>query len=87
MSARVVPLRPAARALEVPAVIAGRVNLMRFSRALALAGIVARFDAARGILVIEPAPDRCRACGGSRLDDDAECEVCAGTGVEARMAD
>jgi hypothetical protein len=116
-------------ALEVPAVIAGSVNLRAFSRARAQTGIVGRYDAARGVLVIERAkarepahdavnarigmawwngltPTRRRywldvagsarpadawrafqAGGGSRLDDDAECEVCAGTGVEARMAD
>ncbi len=41
-------------ALEVPAAIAGSVNLMAFSGALAQAGIVGRFDADRGILIIEP---------------------------------
>ena len=35
-----------ARALEIPAVIAGSVNLMRFSAALASAGIVGRFEPA-----------------------------------------
>ena len=34
----------AALALEIPAVIAGSVNLMRFSAALARAGIVGRSD-------------------------------------------
>lgn len=40
---------------EVPAVIAGSVNLLRFSEALARAGLVGRHDADRGVLVIEPA--------------------------------
>ena len=43
---------------EVPAVIAGKVNLLHFSAALAQAGIVGRFDADRGLLVIEPAEAR-----------------------------
>ena len=46
-------------AVEVPAAIAGSVNLMAFSGALAQAGIVGRYDADRGILVIEPARARC----------------------------
>ena len=45
-------------ALEVPAVIAGNVNLVAFSGALAQAGIVGRYDADRGTLVIEPAKAR-----------------------------
>lgn len=59
MSARVIELRPGIRprASEVPAVIAGSVNLLRFSEALALAGLVGRHDADRGVLVIE-ADDR-----------------------------
>ena len=40
---------------DVPAVIAGSVNLMAFAGALAQAGIVGRYDADRGVLVIEPA--------------------------------
>ncbi len=70
-------------ALEVPAAIAGSVNLMAFSGALAQAGIVGRFDADRGILVIEPAlapPAHCPECGGSGFDEDAACEFCDGTG-------
>lgn len=47
--------------------IAGSVNLLRFSEALARAGIIGRYDAPRGVLVIEPAPERCRACGGTGL--------------------
>lgn len=46
---------PAHPALEVPAVIAGSVNLMQFSEALAIAGIVGRYDPKRHVLVIEPA--------------------------------
>lgn len=42
-------------ALEVPAVIAGSVNLMRFTEALARAGVVGRYDADRQVLVLEPA--------------------------------
>jgi len=84
MSAQVVELHPARRqALEVPAVIAGSVNLVAFSGALAQAGIVGRFDADRGILVIEPAltlPARCLECGGTGFDEDAACEFCDGTG-------
>ena len=61
MSAVIVELQPGAirtHASEVPAVIAGSVNLMAFSGALALAGIVGRFDRDRGALVIEAAQDR-----------------------------
>ena len=61
MSAVVVELRPGTvrtDANEVPAVIAGSVNLMAFSGALARAGIVGRFDRDRGALVIEPAQER-----------------------------
>jgi hypothetical protein len=47
---------PTRRALEVPAVIAGSVNLLKFSEALARAGIVGRYDSARALLVIEPVP-------------------------------
>ena len=88
MNAQVVQLRPAprqARALEVPAVIAPSVNLMRFSEALALAGLVGRHDASRGVLVIQPAvvpPARCLECGGTGFDEDARCDVCDGTGHE-----
>ncbi len=61
MSTVLVELRPgrelAVDAIEVPAVIAGSVNLMDFSEALARAGIVGRFDRDRGVLVIEPAQD------------------------------
>ncbi|MGC8517385.1 MAG: hypothetical protein ACP5P4_02495 [Steroidobacteraceae bacterium] len=53
MSAFTVTLRTDAS--EVPAVIAGRVNLLKFSEALARAGVVGRHDADRGALVIEPA--------------------------------
>jgi hypothetical protein len=42
---------------EVPAVIAGSVNLLKFSEALALAGLIGRHDADRGLLVIEPAQE------------------------------
>jgi hypothetical protein len=56
VSAVTVPLRGDAH--DVPAVIAGAVNLMRFfSEALARAGLVGPHDAARGVLVIEPAPE------------------------------
>jgi hypothetical protein len=53
---------------EVPAVIAGSVNLLRFSEALARAGILGRYDADRGVLVIEPAVAplaRCVERGGT----------------------
>ena len=84
MSAAVVALRPGAgnAASEVPAVIAGSVNLIRFSEALARAGIVGRYDADRGLLVIEPAPARCPECGGTGFDEDARCDFCDGTGRE-----
>lgn len=90
MSGQVVTLRPSAarsRALEVPAVIAPEVNLLRFSEALARAGIVGRFNPARGILIIEPAgapPARCPECSGSRCDEDAHCAACGGTGMEVQ---
>jgi len=38
--------------------IAGSVNLLSFSEALARAGLVGRHDAERGVLVIEPAETR-----------------------------
>ena len=42
------PIAPtAAQALEIPAVIAGSVNLLRFSAALAQAGLIGRHDASR----------------------------------------
>ena len=46
---------PAAAQSEVPAVIAGSVPLVTLSEALARAGLTARHDADRGLLVIEPA--------------------------------
>ncbi len=85
MSARVVALRPAAPQAsvhEVPAVIAGSVNLLRFSEAIARAGLIGRHDAARGVLVIESAALRCPECGGTGVDEDALCDVCDGTGRE-----
>ena len=75
------PLRP--RRLEVPAVIAGNVNLLRFSEAIARAGLVGRHDADRGVLVIEEPQaraQRCPECGGTGFDEDAACEVCDGSG-------
>ena len=54
-------------ASEVPAVIAGSVNLMAFSGALAQVGIIGRFDRDRGVLVIEPAQER--------RQDDADVRV------------
>ena len=46
---------PKATLSAVPALIAGSVNLLRFSEALARAGLVGRHDADRRMLVIEPA--------------------------------
>lgn len=71
MSAAIVELRP--KRLEVPAVIAGNVNLLRFAEAIARAGLVGRHDADRGVLVIEEAQGRlrtCRDCGGTAREDD-----------------
>lgn len=84
MSAAVVELRPgiAGAPSEVLAVIAGSVNLMRFAHGLALAGLVGRHDASRGVLVIEAAPARCPECGGTGFDEDARCDFCDGTGRE-----
>lgn len=105
MSARVVALRPAApRASvhEVPAVIAGSVNLVRFSEAIARAGLVGRHDAVRGVLVIEPADapckhrwaptsarevDQCIDCGERRASAyAARCVECGGTGFDEDAA-
>lgn len=104
MSTVVVELRPGIRATasEVPAVIAGSVNLMVFSAALAMAGIVGRHDADRGILVIELAQarcvhrwaptsarevDQCIECGERRASVHAQrCPECGGTGVEEDVA-
>jgi hypothetical protein len=47
---------PKATLSEVPAVIAGSVPIIRLSEALARAGLTARHDADRRMLVIEPAP-------------------------------
>jgi hypothetical protein len=49
------------RSLEVPALIAGSVNLMRFAEALARAGLIGRHDPQRGVLVIEPVPQSVKA--------------------------
>ena len=49
------PTAPAAAHTEVPAVIAGNVPLVRLSEALARAGLTARHDADRRMLIIEPA--------------------------------
>jgi len=57
MPATSLPAPPAAHS-EVPTVIAGSVNLLSFSEALARAGLVDRHDADRGVLVIEPAETR-----------------------------
>jgi hypothetical protein len=58
---------PASR--DVPAVIAGSVNLLGFSAALAQAWLVGRHDSARGLLIIEPAT---AAPGAVIVDPDAE---------------
>ena len=52
---------------EVPAVIAGSVPLVKLSEALARAGLTARHDGDRGMLVIEPAP-----AAGAKIPADAE---------------
>jgi hypothetical protein len=52
MSAFTITLKTDAR--EVPPVIAGSVNLMRCSEALARAGLVGRHGPDRGVIVIEP---------------------------------
>lgn len=62
MSALRVDLR--VDAADVPAIIDGSVNLLRFTEALARAGIVGRYDPDRGALVIEPQPNPAEAlCG------------------------
>jgi hypothetical protein len=81
VSAAIVELRP--KRLEVPAVIAGNVNLLHFSEAIARAGLVGRHDADRGVLVIEEAQGRLqvyRDCGGTAREDDGACELRGGTG-------
>lgn len=84
VSAAVMELHPVAggAASEIPAVIAGNVNLLRFSEAIARAGLVGRHDTTRGVLVIEAAPARCPECGGTGFDEDARCDLCDGTGRE-----
>ena len=59
---------PSAAQSEVPAAIAGSVPLVRLSEALARAGLTARHDGDRGLLVIEPAATTTRA----RIPADAE---------------
>ena len=58
---------PSAAQADVPALIAGNVPLVRLSEALAPAGLTARHDADRGLLVIEPA-----ATMRARIPADAE---------------
>ncbi len=58
---------PAAAHTEVPAAIAGNVPMVRLTEALARAGLTARHDADRGMLVIEPA-----ATTRARIPQDAE---------------
>lgn len=104
MSAAVVELRPgnAGASPEVPAVIAGSVNLVAFSGALARASIVGRYDADRGVLVLEPAAGRCRHrwaptsarevdqcidCGERHASVHAQrCAECGGTGFDEDAA-
>ena len=78
--------------------IAGSVNLMRFAHGLALAGLVGRHDASRGVLVIEAAEapckhrwaptsvrevDQCIDCGERRASAHAaRCLECGGTGFD-----
>ncbi len=52
---------------EVPAVIAGNVPMVRLSEALARAGLTARHDADRRMLIIEPAQS-----AGAKIPADAE---------------
>ena len=68
--------------LELPAMIAANVPVLKFSEALARAGLVARRDAARGLMVIEPLPALCPSCRGTGLDEDASCDFCGGAGRE-----
>ena len=49
------PTAPAVAQSEVPAAIAGSVHLVTLSEALVRAGLTARHDADRRMLVIEPA--------------------------------
>jgi hypothetical protein len=70
-------------ALEIAAVITTEVSLLKFSEALARAGLVSRRDAARGVLVIEPVPAPCLGCGGTGIDEDAVCDLCNGAGRES----
>jgi hypothetical protein len=58
---------PSAAQSDVPALIAGNVPLVRLSEALARAGLTARHDADRGVLVIEPAH-----AAGVKIPADAE---------------
>ena len=61
------PTAPSAAQSDVPALIAGNVPLVRLSEALARAGLTARHDADRGLLVIEGA-----ATTRARIPADAE---------------
>lgn len=49
------PAAAHSRALDLPAVIAASVPVLKLSEALARAGLVGRHDPDRGVLVIEPA--------------------------------
>ena len=61
------PTAPAEAHTEVPALIAGSVPMVRLSEALARAGLTARHDGDRGLLIIEPA-----ATTRARIPADAE---------------
>ena len=69
MATERLPATAAAQAHEIPAAIAGSVSLLKFSEALAQAGLVGRHDVKRGILVIEPAPEARRPMA---QEEDAE---------------
>ena len=62
---------PKATLSEVPAIIAGSVPLVRLSEALARAGLTARHDGDRGVLVIEPAQSQ-PAAARPLIPQDAE---------------
>lgn len=63
---------PKATLSAVPALIAGSVNLLRFSEALARAGLTARHDADRGALIIEPAAGLAAPQPRALIPQDAE---------------
>lgn len=82
-----------AQSLLVPAAISGTVTVAAFSAALARAGLAGRYDAARGVLIIERAsaiPGRRHPLseleGAAHALLDPLCWHCGGSGFDGDAA-